>query len=1024
MSVPEHTAPPKAPAADRRANLADYLLVALLGVVAFALACYEITDQDVWWQIRSGQWIVDHQRVPALDPFSYGSADREWIDLHWLFQIVLAGAYGLAGLSGVVLLAGACAAASVLIAFAATAPNRPWLVCAACWLPALALMGWRLPPRPELFSLVFLATDLAILEFGRKRPGLLWCLPVVQLLWVNSHGLFILGPLVVGFDLLERTTALVGRRRSAPAALANEPDAMSGWRRAAAVLAFVLAATFVNPYGTRGALFPWQLLPKIASEGNLYKQSVAEFTSPVRALREYRSGVVHGGWYLGQEYWLLGLLPVSFVLPAVRQAWRQNAAAGKGKRRRELQQPDDLSLAWRTVAGMFAVALPAASALTLPGAAASPWLLSAGNYLPLGFLLIGLAGGWALRTSPSAAAMAVGCAVGCAVWLAWLRLYFCGTNVAASAAELIPQFGALALVVGAAAVWLALRHGASAYRLLLAAAFAYLGLQAVRNTTLFGLVAGVVLAWNFGDYFAGAATERYAAGFARRAALAGRGVFLSLLICWLWAIVNDQYDDYGHYYGWLRHSRKFGFHEKPFSSAHDAARFAGRPGMPARSVAFGFEQAGVYLFHNAPERKAYLDPRLEIPDVEVYRNYVELLDALGENDQSWPERLARIGNPLVLFAHAGNERREASLLIHPDWRCVYFDAVAVNFVRRGQAAAYPEVDFAARRMHPSQPSVPDLPGAAYQEATALCRLALELKRFPDRTWTHRMPALLAARERIDIALYEESGSARGWAMLGNCFAAKIPDARRLAAEADWSTPRDLPWAQAAYAYCRALNAAPGDPEALAGLYQLFAARGLIDAQTAVGVTLQKIGWASPEQSAEIERLKRSAAALAQDSRARGGPPERQFFDHLRGGRAVAALAVAEQNPDSARQWPVAEQAARLCLLMGLPERAREYLTSSSPPADETRRQLLLADAYAAEQQQAAAAALYREVLARRSDLAEAWLALATLRAETGDAAGALEACRGGLKASPGEAMRAELQAWEKLLISPRTVLKR
>jgi hypothetical protein len=224
------------------------------------------------------------------------------------------------------------------------------------------------------------------------------------------------------------------------------------------------------------------------------------------------------------------------------------------------------------------------------------------------------------------------------------------------------------------------------------------------------------------------------------------------LLFWLSAIVSDDDHDPFHYYDWLRHSRTFGFHEKPFWSAHDAAKFAGQPGMPERAVAFGFEQAGVYLFHNGPERKTYLDPRLEIPDVEVYRNYVELSDALARNASSWPERLARIDNPLALVAHAEDERREANLLVQPGWRCAYFDSVAAIFVRRDQAAEFPAVDFAQRRMRAPQASVLDLPGAAYHEAAALCRLALELKRFPDRTWTHRLPALLAARERIDFAL--------------------------------------------------------------------------------------------------------------------------------------------------------------------------------------------------------------------------------------------------------------------------------
>jgi hypothetical protein len=50
---------------------ADVLLLAALGVLAFLLGCYELFDTDVWWQLRSGQWILENRRVPRLDIFTF-----------------------------------------------------------------------------------------------------------------------------------------------------------------------------------------------------------------------------------------------------------------------------------------------------------------------------------------------------------------------------------------------------------------------------------------------------------------------------------------------------------------------------------------------------------------------------------------------------------------------------------------------------------------------------------------------------------------------------------------------------------------------------------------------------------------------------------------------------------------------------------------------------------------------------------------------------------------------------------------
>ena len=54
-------------------------------------------------------------RVPALDPFTFTSGDRPWIDLHWLFQLILAGSYALGGVPGIILLASSLACGCAIL---------------------------------------------------------------------------------------------------------------------------------------------------------------------------------------------------------------------------------------------------------------------------------------------------------------------------------------------------------------------------------------------------------------------------------------------------------------------------------------------------------------------------------------------------------------------------------------------------------------------------------------------------------------------------------------------------------------------------------------------------------------------------------------------------------------------------------------------------------------------------------------------------------------------------------------------
>ena len=84
---------PRSASQGTKTSWADRLLAAELGVLAFLLGCYELFDPDIWWHLKSGQWILAHGRVPFLDIFTFSSSNRVWIDLHWGFQVALALAF-------------------------------------------------------------------------------------------------------------------------------------------------------------------------------------------------------------------------------------------------------------------------------------------------------------------------------------------------------------------------------------------------------------------------------------------------------------------------------------------------------------------------------------------------------------------------------------------------------------------------------------------------------------------------------------------------------------------------------------------------------------------------------------------------------------------------------------------------------------------------------------------------------------------------------------------------------------------
>ena len=100
--------------------------------------------------------------------------------------------------------------------------------------------------RPETLTLLYLSIFLAVVSRWDRLPAFAWVLPLVQVAWVNSQGLFVLGPIVVICGLIGAVLR--------PGAFA--PERRRWWRTVGIAGLAIAAACLVNPYGITGALYP------------------------------------------------------------------------------------------------------------------------------------------------------------------------------------------------------------------------------------------------------------------------------------------------------------------------------------------------------------------------------------------------------------------------------------------------------------------------------------------------------------------------------------------------------------------------------------------------------------------------------------------------------------------------------------------------------------------------------------------------------------------------------------------------
>lgn len=241
------------------------------GLIPFVIALFffcilfsaqKIASFDIWWHLKTGEWIWHNKAIPYLDPFSYTFHHAEWIDFEWLFQALIYPLYQLGGFGGLIIFK----IVVILLTFATlfltcreVDRGKGWLSVTLLFF-ALEVARVRFLVRPQIIFLFFLALYLYLFTLHRggkitTRKLILLLLPI-NVLWVNAHSSFLMGILLVGAYALGRFVPLVlSHHRDLKPVLHDRQ--LQGFL----LLCFLLVITsFLNPHTYRVFLVPLKTL--------------------------------------------------------------------------------------------------------------------------------------------------------------------------------------------------------------------------------------------------------------------------------------------------------------------------------------------------------------------------------------------------------------------------------------------------------------------------------------------------------------------------------------------------------------------------------------------------------------------------------------------------------------------------------------------------------------------------------------------------------------------------------------------
>jgi hypothetical protein len=229
-----------------------------LGVLLATATAYQANhhpvDPDTWWHAKVGQLILATGHWPAHDIYSFTAHGAQWIAYEWLGEVLIGWA-GYHGAGGLLILLTVLATTLVMLMYVygtvCTGNVKASLAACAILLPVEAVFFTL---RPQLVGYCFLVFLLILMELHRRgNEKVLWAIPPLFLVWVNTHGSFFVGLGIFGVywlcGLFEFEWGNIEAKKWTP-------------RQSRNLLLTSLASLAVlpiTPYGTKLAAYPLEM---------------------------------------------------------------------------------------------------------------------------------------------------------------------------------------------------------------------------------------------------------------------------------------------------------------------------------------------------------------------------------------------------------------------------------------------------------------------------------------------------------------------------------------------------------------------------------------------------------------------------------------------------------------------------------------------------------------------------------------------------------------------------------------------
>jgi hypothetical protein len=232
------------------------MVAATLVMLTVLTARSRFNDPDLWWHLKTGEIIWNTHSIPQTDLFSFTTNNHAWTDHEWLSQVTIYGAWRLGGNVGLMLWLCVCTSLLLIAAYALCSlysgnAKVALLGALITWFFAAGGLGIR----PHILGYLLLTCELLIVHLACSRNARWFLLlPPLFVVWVNCHGSFFLGLIILAIFLF--SSFFEFRVGSLGASRWDK----SQRRMLALAFALSVGALFLNPVGLNEVVYPLDVM--------------------------------------------------------------------------------------------------------------------------------------------------------------------------------------------------------------------------------------------------------------------------------------------------------------------------------------------------------------------------------------------------------------------------------------------------------------------------------------------------------------------------------------------------------------------------------------------------------------------------------------------------------------------------------------------------------------------------------------------------------------------------------------------